>query len=159
MIHELLDFFFRDQRPDAWHQWAEVVYRDPKTPKFIGDMPHTWVGSDFIRSVIDFFAYDEDDALVIAAGVPQEWLGRGPVRIEHLQTQFGELNITIRREEQAVTVSLTGAAAPPRGFIVKSPIDDSEKVVPSLPADVVFRQVECGRAPRCDNLPSHGQEP
>ncbi|MEP6858675.1 MAG: discoidin domain-containing protein, partial [Gemmatimonadales bacterium] len=48
--HELLDFFFKDQRPAAWHQWAEVVYRDPKTPKFIGDMPHTWVGSDYIRS-------------------------------------------------------------------------------------------------------------
>jgi len=48
--HELLDFFFTGQRPSEWHQWAEVVYRDPKTPKFIGDMPHTWVGSDYIRS-------------------------------------------------------------------------------------------------------------
>ncbi|HEX2693757.1 MAG TPA: discoidin domain-containing protein, partial [Gemmatimonadaceae bacterium] len=39
--HELLDFFFLGQRPAEWHQWAEVVYRDPTTPKFIGDMPHT----------------------------------------------------------------------------------------------------------------------
>ncbi len=127
-----------ERRPIGWRHWAEVVWHDPRAPKFIGDMPHTWVGSDFIRSVIDFFAYDEDDALIIAAGVPMEWLRSGPIRVEHLQTQFGELNLTMRREEQAVTVSLTGTAAPPRGFIVKSPIDGSEKVVKALPADVVF---------------------
>jgi len=136
--HEALNYFMNNRRPIGWRHWAEVVWHDPRAPKFIGDMPHTWVGSDFIRSVIDFFAYDEDDALIIAAGVPMEWLRSGPIRVEHLQTQFGELNLTMRREEQAVTVSLTGTAAPPRGFIVKSPIDGSEKVVKALPADVVF---------------------
>ncbi|MGZ7031979.1 MAG: hypothetical protein ACXVIJ_08400, partial [Thermoanaerobaculia bacterium] len=63
----------------------------------------------------------------------------GPVRVEHLQTQFGELNITVERAQQTVTVSLSGTAAPPRGFIVKSPIDGSEKVVTSMPATVSFR--------------------
>ena len=124
-----------DRRPIGWRHWAEVVWHDPRTPKFIGDMPHTWVGSDFIRSVLDFFAYDEDDALIIAAGVPQEWLRTGPVRIEHLQTQFGELNITVRRDG---TIALTGTATPPRGFIVRSPIDGSQKTVMSLPATVSF---------------------
>ncbi|MGZ7040117.1 MAG: discoidin domain-containing protein, partial [Thermoanaerobaculia bacterium] len=134
-----LQYFMNDRRPIGWRHWAEVVWHDPRTPKFIGDMPHTWVGSDFIRSVLDFFAYDEDDALVIAAGVPLEWLRSGPVRVEHLQTQFGELNINVEREKQTVTVSLSGTAAPPRGFIVKSPIDGSEKVVTSLPATVSYR--------------------
>ena len=71
--HELLDFFFKDQRPAAWHQWAEVVWRDPKTPKFIGDMPHTWVGSDYIQRFLDMLAYEResDSTLVIGAGVPE----------------------------------------------------------------------------------------
>ncbi|HSN88760.1 MAG TPA: coagulation factor 5/8 type domain-containing protein, partial [Thermoanaerobaculia bacterium] len=42
--HELLDFFMNDRRPAAWNHWAEVVWREPRIPKFIGDMPHTWVG-------------------------------------------------------------------------------------------------------------------
>jgi hypothetical protein len=61
-------------RPLAWNHWAEVVWREPATPRFIGDMPHGWVGSDFIRSVTDMFAYaDGDDALVIGAGIHPEW--------------------------------------------------------------------------------------
>ena len=70
--HELLDFFMADRRPAAWNQWAEVVGRDPREPRFVGDMPHGWVASDYIRSVLDLFAYerDGDHALVLAAGVP-----------------------------------------------------------------------------------------
>ena len=75
-----LDFFFADRRPAGWNQWAEVVGREPRAPRFIGDMPHAWVGSDFIRSVLDLFAYEraEDGALVLAAGIPAGWLRGGP---------------------------------------------------------------------------------
>src|SRR4029079_16240171 len=48
--HELLDYFFRDQRPAAWNQWAEVVGREPRQPRFIGDMPNAWIASDYTRS-------------------------------------------------------------------------------------------------------------
>ena len=70
--HELLDYFFKDQRPAAWNQWAEVVGREPRQPRFIGDMPHAWIASDYIRSVLDMFAYERqrDKALVLAAGIP-----------------------------------------------------------------------------------------
>src|SRR5438046_1433816 len=47
--HELLSFFLSGRRPAAWHQWAEVIGREPRSPRFIGDMPHGWVASDFIR--------------------------------------------------------------------------------------------------------------
>jgi hypothetical protein len=133
--HEALQYFMHDRRPIGWRHWAEVVWRDPRAPKFIGDMPHTWVGSDFIRSVTDFFAYDEGDALVVGAGIPREWLRSGPVRIRHLHTQFGELDLEI----QADRMSLTGTAAPPGGFVVKSPIDGAETKVQTLPATLVFK--------------------
>ncbi len=52
--HEALAWFMDHRRPPGWNHWAEVVWKDPRTPKFIGDMPHTWVGSDFLRSVVGF---------------------------------------------------------------------------------------------------------
>ena len=74
--HELLAFFMAGRRPAAWNQWPEVIGRDPRQPRFVGDMPHGWVASDFIRAVLDLFAFerDGDHALVLAAGVPPEWL-------------------------------------------------------------------------------------
>ena len=73
-----LDFFFEEQRPAAWRQWAEVVCRDSLKPRFIGDMPHTWVGSDYIRSVLDMFAYEReaDRRSLIGAGIPEKWVAR-----------------------------------------------------------------------------------
>ena len=53
----LLDAFLRDQEPSAWNQWPEVVWKDPHAPKFIGDLPHSWVASDFLRSASDLFVY------------------------------------------------------------------------------------------------------
>jgi hypothetical protein len=125
--HELLDFFFRDQRPAAWHQWAEVVYRDPKTPKFIGDMPHTWVGSDYIRSFLDMLAFEResDSSLVIGAGVREEWVKQDPgVRVANLSTQYGPLTYDMRASGNVVTVNLrAGIRMPPGGIVVWSPLE------------------------------------
>ncbi len=49
---ELLTFFLAHRTPAGWRQWPEVVWHNPKTAHFIGDMPHTWVGSDYIRSML-----------------------------------------------------------------------------------------------------------
>src|SRR5205823_5447811 len=32
--HEAMDFFLDHRRPAEWNQWAEVVFRDPRTPRF-----------------------------------------------------------------------------------------------------------------------------
>ena len=61
---QALEFFMNDRRPPGWNQWPEVVHRDPRTAKFIGDLPHTWCGSDFVNSVRMMFLYEReaDDA-------------------------------------------------------------------------------------------------
>jgi len=46
---EPADFFFCDRPAPGWNQWAEVVGREPRKPRFIGDMPMAG-GFDFIRS-------------------------------------------------------------------------------------------------------------
>ena len=79
-IDALIDFFMADRRPAAWNQWAEVVGRDPREIRFIGDMPHAWVASDFIRAALDMFAWDrrDDGALVLGAGLSAPgWPAKG----------------------------------------------------------------------------------
>jgi hypothetical protein len=102
---ELIERFMADRRPAAWNQWAEVVGREYRKPRFIGDMPHAWVASDFVRSILEAVAYDrEDGALVVGAGVPQAWL---PLHVGPLPTYQGPVDIRINRDG---VVELNGAA-------------------------------------------------
>jgi hypothetical protein len=105
--HAAIDYFMSHRRPRHWNHWAEVIYRDPLTPRFIGDAPHGWVGSDFLRSVRNLFVYERDNALVLAAGIKPDWLDKG-VSIRNLPTYFGRLSLTAHRES-AGSGSLGGA--------------------------------------------------
>jgi hypothetical protein len=156
-IAQLLDFFMAGRRPAGWNQWAEVVGRDEREVRFIGDMPHGWVASDYIRSVLDLFAYEReaDRSLVLASGVPLEWLDGQGIAIERLRTRSGELAYSLRREgPQVVLVLPKGNASPPGGFRLAWPLGNppacgrvtgaswkkgaSEIRVPRAPARVVI---------------------
>ncbi len=121
--NQALDFFFRDQRPQAWNQWAEVVGRDLRQPRFVGDMPHGWVASDYLRSALDMFAYErgDDSALVLAAGIPEAWFTGHGVGVDGLQTPFGRLDYAIRRDGQGYVVRIGDHARPPGGFVIAAP--------------------------------------
>jgi hypothetical protein len=116
---ELLGLFLKDQRPPAWNQWPEVVYRDLRAPNFLGDLPHTWVGSDFVRSFLDLLAYerDSDQALVLAAGVPDEWIHEG-VSIKRMPTPWGLLDYSLKTEGGSVRLRVEGGLQMPLGGIV-----------------------------------------
>ena len=109
-----IDFFFRSgARPRAWNQWAEVVGNDPREIRFIGDMPHIWVASDFIRSTLDLFAYDRasDHALVIGAGLPAAWIdAKDGVAISGMRTAYGALGYRIRNANGHVALHIDKGA-------------------------------------------------
>jgi hypothetical protein len=95
---EVLQLLMAGQRPEGWNEWAEVVWHDPTLARFIGDMPHTWVGSGYIRSIRSMFAYERegDHALVLAAGLPGEWVTSAPgVAVKRLPTYYGILNYSL----------------------------------------------------------------
>ncbi len=124
--HALLDFFMADRRPPGWNHWAEVVWRDPATPKMIGDMPHTWVGSDFMRSLRSLFVFEreQDEALVIGEGIREQWV-RDPagVEVKNLPTHYGTLNYRMQMQDGRVIVDLTGdLRMPPGRLVVRSPL-------------------------------------
>jgi F5/8 type C domain len=156
--HELLGFFLESRRPPEWNAWAEVVGREPRKPRFIGDLPHAWVGSDFIRAVLDLFAWERasDGAVVLAAGVPSEWLeGARGISVRNLRTPHGLLTFALRREKGVLHMHISGAlSVPPGGLALRPPLAadgyratvngrevdfaGAELVVRAVPADVVF---------------------
>jgi len=114
-----------DRRPLAWNQWPEVIWRDADAPKFIGDMPHTWIGAGYIDAVRDLFAYEREDdaALVLAAGIPAAWLSTtDDVGVRRLPTHYGILSYTLRREaDNALRCHIFGDVAVPDGGLVLVP--------------------------------------
>jgi hypothetical protein len=134
--HQLLAFFLKDRRPPAWNQWPEVVYRDLRVPGFLGDLPHTWVGSDYVRSFLDLLAYerDSDHALILATGVPDSWIASpGGIAVRHLPTPWGLLDYSLAKEGDSVRLQVGGGMKlPPGGIVVR------ETVIRKLPAGVVL---------------------
>jgi hypothetical protein len=93
--------------------------------RFIGDMPHAWIASDYIRSVLDMFAYERqsEKALVLAAGIPVDWFKGAGFAARNLRTPYGSVNLSLKRRGTDLIVSLDGDARPPGGFLLPSPWD------------------------------------
>ena len=146
----LLQAFLADREPPAWNQWPEVIYRDRHAPKFIGDVPHAWVGADFLRSASDLFAYEResDSALVIGAGLEEAWLADSGVRID-VHTWWGALRYSARREGAAVRFRIeNGVRVPPGGLVVCAPFSGPRRVqvdgtatVPDSAGRIIVRRV------------------
>lgn len=153
---QALDFFFATgDRPAGWNQWAEVVGSDPRQIRFVGDMPHGWVASDFIRSALDLFAYerDADHSLVLAAGVPADWLTGDGISVAGLGTVYGKLSYTLSQRGNKLHLHVAAGARPPGGFTLTWPTAGppgttmtngkpahwhaGELHIPQAPADVV----------------------
>ena len=122
-----LDFYFADMRPAAWNGWAEVVGRDEREPRFIGDMPHAWISSDYIRSTLDLLVYerDRDHALVLAAGAPTAWLAGAGVGVTGVRTAYGPLTYNLREDGGGYVLTLDGAVTPPGGFVLQWPTGET----------------------------------
>ena len=179
---ELIAFFLDGRRPAAWHQWSEVIGRDPAKARFVGDMPHAWVASDFIGSVLDLFAYERnaDQSIVLAAGIPPAWLDGAGISVRNLRTPYGLLSYSLRKERGRTVLTLAAESRPPGHFVFAWPWKSapratlvngraarwqgSELHIDELPARVVVEQFEGGSAhnpgkarSRSRSAAAHGQ--
>jgi hypothetical protein len=124
--YEALQWFMGFRRPPGFQHWAEVVWHDERAPHFVGDMPHTWVGTDYVRSVLDMLAYEDeaDSLLVIGAGVPAAWLADSGVTVRDLHTRFGSVSFAMWGSAAQGTITLEagdGFRMPPGGIVVRPP--------------------------------------
>jgi len=122
--HQLIEFFLDDQKPHNWNHWAEVVWKDDKTPLFIGDMPHTWVGSDFLNAIRSMFVYENeyDESLVLASALYHDWIDSpSGMSIENLPTYYGEISYSIKKENSKYIFSIYGdVELPKNGMKIKN---------------------------------------
>lgn len=119
---ELVEFFMNDRRPAAWNQWAEVIGREPRKTRFIGDMPHGWVASDYGRSLLDMFAYERqaDETLVLMAGVPERWIEKDGFAVRNLRTPYGPLTYSLRVSDSEAVLHIEEMKQMPVGGIAVS---------------------------------------
>ncbi|MFM9958771.1 MAG: hypothetical protein ACKVZJ_11910, partial [Phycisphaerales bacterium] len=164
--HDLMDWFLADRNPagGGWRQWGEIVWRDKTAPRFVGDLPHTWVGSDFLKAVRNLCVYERggDASLVIGAGLAREWVETPEgVRVANLATEHGPVSYTLRGERGADgarwTMKLEAGTRIPPGGLWFAPMLEGRKVrtaringaaaeagpmgrvrIESLPAEVVI---------------------
>jgi hypothetical protein len=122
--HELIEFFLHDQRPQGFYHWAEVVWKDYRKPGFIGDMPHTWVGSDFINAIRSMFVYENeyDQTLVLASALYQDWIDAPEgMSVENLPTYYGEISYSIKKEDDHYLFKIWGdAELPENGMVIRN---------------------------------------
>jgi hypothetical protein len=124
---ELLEFMLADRRIPPWNQWPEISWRDPASPSFMGDLPHTWISAEYILAFRSLFVYEreEDKTLVIAGGVAPKWLTEGhEVGVDNLPTYYGKISYSLRLEEpNTLRLKLTGdVIVPGGGILVKPPL-------------------------------------
>jgi hypothetical protein len=119
---ELIEFFMNDRRPAAWNQWAEVIGREPRKTRFIGDMPHGWVASDYGRSLLDMFAYERqsDETLVLMAGIPERWIEKEGFGVRNLRTPYGLLTYSLKVDDRQKVLHIEAMKQMPVGGIAVS---------------------------------------
>jgi hypothetical protein len=122
--NELMEFLLGDRRPRAWNQWPEISWRNPRSPGHLGDVPHTWIGAEYVLAFRSMLVYERpsEESLVLAAGIPARWLDGGEVGARGLPTHYGRLDFRLRRDDARTTVvSVAGDLDIPRGGIVLRP--------------------------------------
>ncbi len=126
----MLRYFLTDMRPQAWNHWAEVVLPVYREPKYIGDMPHSWIGAIYINTVRNLFVHEEDDKLMLGIGIDEKWLaGEEGVSIGDFPTYYGDISYSVKKEGDGILrIMASGNAAPPQGFVFKVSIPAEDEI-------------------------------
>jgi len=77
------------RRPSNWRHWAEVVWSPPRAPEYIGDMPHTWIGAEFVTAIRRMLVRENGRTLELFRAVPENWWEGEGIRLYELPTAFG----------------------------------------------------------------------
>ncbi|WP_111495284.1 hypothetical protein [Marinobacter bohaiensis] len=77
-------------------QWPEAIH--PATlGGCMGDGHHVWASAEWVLMIRNCFVREEDDVLVLCAGIPERWLDQDqPIRFGPAPTAFGPISLCIR---------------------------------------------------------------
>jgi len=107
------------RRPASWRHWAEVVWSPARTPEYIGDMPHTWVGAEFATAIRRMLLREDGGALQLFRATPEAWWEGEGIRLHELPTAFGAVNVRARRSGSGATVELDVRGRAPQRVTIR----------------------------------------
>jgi hypothetical protein len=120
--HQIIQLFFGYMRPAGWRAWSETLFTNYREGGYLGDIPHSWVGSIYVTLVRSLFVYENENALILLAGVPQKWfMAREGFSVNALPTWFGNVSISAEPHAAGISLHVEGSAAPPEGFHMRIP--------------------------------------
>jgi hypothetical protein len=96
----------RDRRPFEWQVLAEVVHSRLRFPRYLGDMPHTWIGAEYARTIFGMLMREDDETLQLLPGAPPSWVAGPGLHVDRLPTAYGPLTLSARRRDDTLDVSL-----------------------------------------------------
>lgn len=133
VANELLTFFLSDRRPAEWNQWPEITWSNPRSPGHLGDVPHTWIASEYLLALASMVADEREatDSLLLAAGMPWEWIaGEGGFVVRNLPLRHGKLDFEIQASAGGVIRVRVGgwSAPPPGGLFIAPPLPDGARI-------------------------------
>lgn len=143
--NELLKFFLADRRPIAWNQWPEISWRDPSSPGHLGDLPHTWIAAEYVLALCSMIAFEreDDDSLVLAAGMPESWIAGEGFEVRGLITRHGKLDFRIAAaNSDTIEVFIAGLRELPSGGLWLEPPIPHYKCIESANEDGTRVKIE-----------------
>jgi len=104
--NELLLDLFRHRRPAPWHVLAEVVHSRERHDGYLGDMPHTWIGAEYVRAIFGMLMREDDDRLQLIPGAPPSWVQGPGLSVGRLSSAYGTLTMSARQEGSTLRIRL-----------------------------------------------------
>ena len=108
---ELLHSLLRDRRPLEWQVLAEVVHSRLRHPGYLGDMPHTWIGAEYARTIFGMLMHEGDQRLSLLPGAPPSWVAGEGLSVSKLPTAYGALTMAARQNGKQLRVTLGSGLA------------------------------------------------
>jgi hypothetical protein len=94
---EVLDFMMKYRRPEDWQMFAEVVDSRLRHTGYLGDMPHTWIGTEYVRAIVGMLMHEADTYLELLPGAPPEWMVGSGATVVEMPTAYGPLTMTAKQ--------------------------------------------------------------
>ena len=118
---QLLSVALACRRPVGWRHWAEVVWSDLRSPEYIGDMPHTWIGAEFATAIRRMLLRENGGTLELFRAVPDAWWEGEGITLRDLPTSFGAVNLAARRGRTSATIDLSLTGPAPKRITLRYP--------------------------------------
>jgi hypothetical protein len=104
--NEVLMNLMRHRRPAPWQVLAEVVHSRERHDGYLGDMPHTWIGAEYVRVIFGMLMREGDERLHLVPGAPPSWLDGPGLSVAKLPTAYGSLTMSAKQDGNSMRMRL-----------------------------------------------------